>query len=135
VWLLGGGGKAYLSSTIRNSHAWRSTYLEFNSTTCMMCTQIPLRSNFASRISQKFSEARKLWGKSETSASSINCAMISAAPLIFRTRATASLRLQSNGRGPTPSRDPSAPSPNSMRSPSRNRMNAGPLCGTKGILL
>ena len=62
---------------------------------------------------------------SVTSASSLYWAIRSAAPLVFKTRATASWILQSTGSGNS-SLCPSGPLPSKIWSPSRKRIKPGP---------
>ena len=95
---------------------------------------LPERRSLASTISQNSSEAMKRRNKPSSSAWSCHSKIISAAPLIFKTRATASWRLQSLGMGPMLSSLPSTPRPNRISSPSLKAMNPGPcFLATVGI--
>jgi len=98
-------------------------------------TILPERRSLASTIAQNSSEEMKRRNKPSSSAWSFHSKIMSAAPLIFKTRATASWRLQRRGMGPVLSFLPSTPRPKQISSPSLNVMNPGPdWLGTLGII-
>lgn len=80
-------------------------------------TTLPERRSLALRISQNSLEAIRRWEIPSSSAWSFHSKIISAAPLIFKTRATPSRRLQSLGIGLLLSWSPSTPPPNRISSP------------------